>query len=215
MSRSYTTTTATASVPVTVRFVCPKCGREAEVRASVYLSAEATARGYGNTAAEEAAREKLTETADRQLDAVAEQLVKGDLNRLVPEDARSVTGGIRCPHCCLRQLPDVPGKRPTLYPKGFFWKLVGAFAAAAFVSGMLSELARGGTVPEAVGTYGKLLIPLLPGAMMLLNRARSTKAYVDPALMEKRYRSALNGSMEATLTNAVGRTRIIPIPRKG
>ncbi len=214
MSRSYTTSTATASVPVTVRFTCPKCGKASEVRASVFLSAEATARGYGSTAAVDAAQRKLTETEDDRLDAVAERLERGDLKGLVPNDGRAGGGGIRCPHCGLRQIPDVPERRRELFPKAFFWKVLGVFALAAFVSGMLQELARGESVPKAVASLGQALVFLAPAAMLVLNHLRSRKAYGDPALMEKRYRAVLNGRMEAEIAPADGRARTVSIPKK-
>ena len=214
MSKSYTTTTATATVPVTVRFTCPKCGQAGEARMSAYLAAEATARGYGNSAAGDAAQRKLAETAGSQLDTVAEKLERGELKGLVPAGGRSGGKGIRCPHCGLRQIPDVPEKRRELFPKAFFWKVLGVFALAAFVSGMLQELARGETVPRAVAALGQALVFLAPAAMLLINHLRSRKAYGDPALMEKRYRAVLNGCMEATIAPADGRARTVSIPKK-
>ena len=214
MAKSYTTATATSSVPVTVRFTCPKCGKAGEVRASVFLSAEATARGYGNTAAGDEAKRRLEETAGDRLDAIAEKLERGDLKGLVPADGRAAGKGICCPDCGLRQLPDVPEKRAELFPKAFFWKVFGVFAAAAFVSGILQELARGGDIPQALGTLGRALIILAPAAMLLINHTRSRKAYDDPALMERRYRAVLNRRMEATIEPAGGRTRTVVIPRE-
>ena len=47
-----------------------------------------------------------------------------------------------------------------------------------------------------------------------MNRGKSKKAYSDPALMEKRYRSVLNPHMEATLMLGIGSVRHVDIPKK-
>ena len=49
-------------------------------------------------------------------------------------------------------------------------------------------------------------------AAFLYNKARSNRAYSDPALMEKRYQGVLNPHMEATLILGIGSVRHVDIP---
>ena len=51
--------------------------------------------------------------------------------------------------------------------------------------------------------------------MVVVNRRQSKKAYDDPALMVKRYKSVLNPHMEATLMLGIGSVRHVDIPKRG
>ena len=80
---------------------------------------------------------------------------------------------------------------------------------------MIVALAYGRSGSPGVAIIGECVSILAVVAGILVNRSKSKKAYSDPALMEKRYRSVLNPHMEATLMPGIGGVRHVDIPKRG
>ena len=70
-------------------------------------------------------------------------------------------------------------------------------------------------VSPGVVMIGEWVSILAVVAGILVNRSKSKKAYSDPALMEKRYRSALHRRMEAMLMPASAARSASPFPGEG
>ena len=219
MSKAYTTSTASIKVPVVLSFTCPKCGQYGTVNKTALLSAQATVRGYNSSGAGMAAQQNLAASADNQVRAITSFLEQGDLRVLLDQSGRNVNGKVLCPHCGLRQIVDIPEKRKTLYPKAFAGIIVGLILAIMFVfvfAVALSASASGQTrISPTLVSAAELICVVAVIAVIALNRRKSNKAYSDPALMEKRYRSVLNPHMEATLMLGAGGVRRVDIPRQG
>ena len=211
MSKTYTTSTATMSVPVTLSFTCPKCGQSGSVNKEALLSAQATVRGYNNSGAGMAAQQNLAASAGSQIDLIVERLEKGKLEILLPMGEKKPVKGAVCPHCGIRQVVD-DGQRRTLYPKGFALKLIGLFFGVAAVSGFIAGMMNYLTVSRGLITFMQMMCIIAVIAAFLYNKARSNRAYSDPALMEKRYQGVLNPHMEATLILGIGSVRHVDIP---
>lgn len=214
MSKAYTTSTASASIPVVLSFTCPKCGKYGTVNKTALLSAQVTMRGYNNSGAGMAAQRNLAESAGNQIDLIVERLEKGQVEVLLPAAEKNPVKGAVCPHCGLRQIVD-DGRRRTLYPKGFALKLIGLFVGIAFASGLVVGLISRSMVSPGLVSLMQMLCIIAVVAAFFYNKARSNRAYSDPALMEKRYRAVLNPRMEATLMLGVGNVRHVDIPRQG
>ena len=218
MAKAYTTSTASIKVPVLLSFTCPKCGQYGTVNKTALLSAQATVRGYNSSGAGAIAQQNLASTADNQVRHITECLEAGTLNVLLDQSGRNVNGKVICPHCGLRQILDIPEKRKTLYPKAFAWIIVGLVFGIMFVFSLamaLSAAASGQTrISSALVLIVELLCIAAVVAVIVINRSQSKKAYSDPALMEKRYRSVLNPHMEATLMLGIGNMRHVSIPRR-
>lgn len=211
MSKAYTTSTASISVPVMLSFTCPKCGQYGTVNRGALLSAQATMRGYNNSGAGMAARQKLAASADSQIDLIVERLEKGQVDVLQPAAEKHSSRHAVCPHCGIRQVVD-DGRRRTLYPKAFALKLIGLFVGVAFASGLIVGLMGQSRVSPGVITLVQMLCIIAVVAAFFYNKGRSNKAYSAPALMEKRYHSVLNSHMEATLMLGIGNVRHVSIP---
>ena len=95
-------------------------------------------------------------------------------------------------------------------------RVVFAVSCHAQVAAGAASAAAGGRVviPPALTLGAELLCIAALVAVICVNRAQSKKAYDDPALMEKRYRSVLNPHMDATLMLGIGSTRSVRIPRR-
>ena len=89
-----------------------------------------------------------------------------------------------------------------------FLALVVAFALIVALTN------RQGPVSSGTVMIGEWVSILAVVAGILVNRSKSKKAYSDPALMEKRYRSVLNSHMEATLMPVIGGVRHVDIPKR-
>ena len=152
------------------------------------------------------ARQNLAASADSQIKTITNYLEQGDLRVLLDESGRNVSGKAVCPHCGLRQIPDIPQKRRTLYPKWFAGILVGLIFVILFVFFFAVALsaANGQTaISPSMVSAGEVLCAAAVAAVIILNRSASKKAYLDPALMEKRYRSVLNPHMEAVMMSGL------------
>ena len=215
MAKAYTTSTASIKVPVVLSFTCPKCGQYGTVNRTALLSAQATVRGYDSSGAGFAAQQNLAASAGSQMNFLVERLEKGQLNALLDDKGRSPSKYVACPHCGIRQIVDVE-PRKTLYPRLFALRLVGLFFALAFAFALIVALTnRQGPVSSGAVMIVEWVSILAVVAGVLVNRGKSKKAYSDPALMEKRYRSVLNSHMEATLMLGIGSVRHVDIPRRG
>lgn len=215
MAKAYTTSTASIKVPVVLSFTCPKCGQHGTVNKTALLSAQATVRGYDSSGAGFAAQQNLAASAGSQMNFLVERLEKGQLNTLLDDRGRSPSKYVACPHCGIRQVVDVE-PRKTLYPRLFALRLIGLFFALAIAFGLVMALTYGRSqVSPGVVMIGEWVSILAVVAGVLVNRSKSKKAYSDPALMEKRYRSVLNSHMEATLMLGIGSVRHVDIPKKG
>ena len=122
-------------------------------------------------------------------------------------------------YCGLRQIVDIPEKRKTLYPKAFAGIIVGLILAIMFVFAFAVALSASASgqprISPTLVSAAELICVVAVIAVIALNRSKSKKAYSDPALMEKRYRSVLNSHMEATLMLGVGSVRHVDIPKRG
>ena len=215
MAKAYTTSTASVKVPVVLSFTCPKCGQYDTVNKTALLSAQATVRGYDSSGAGFAAQQNLAASAGSQMNCLVERLEKGQLNTLLDDKGRSPSKYVACPHCGIRQVVDVEPRR-TLYPRLFALRLVALFFALAIAFGLVMALTYGRSqVSPGVVMIGEWVSILAVVAGVLVNRSKSKKAYSDPALMEKRYRSVLNSHLEATLMLGIGSVRHVDIPKKG
>ena len=200
MAKAYTTSTASVKVPVVLSFTCPKCGQYGTVNKTALLSSQATVRGYNSSGAGAIAQQNLAASAGSQMNFLVERLQ---------------SKYVACPHCGIRQVVDVE-PRKTLYPRLFALRLVGLFFALAIAFGLVMALTYGRSqVSPGVVMIGEWVSILAVVAGVLVNRSKSKKAYSDPALMEKRYRSVLNPHMEATLMPVIGGMRHVDIPRRG
>ena len=211
MAKAYTTSTASVKVPVVLSFTCPKCGQYGTVNKTALLSSQATVRGYNSSGAGAIAQQNLAASAGSQMNFLVERLQKGQLNALLDDKGRSPSKYVACPHCGIRQIVDVE-PRKTLYPRLFALRLIGLFFALIFAFAMIVALAYGRSGSPGVAIIGECVSILAVVAGILVNRSRSKKAYSDPALMEKRYRSVLNPHMEATLMLGIGGVRCVDIP---
>lgn len=215
MAKAYTTSTASVKVPVVLSFTCPKCGQYGTVNKTALLSSQATVRGYNSSGAGAIAQQNLAASAGSQMNFLVEHLQKGQLNALLDDKGRSPSKYVACPHCGIRQVADV-SPRKTLYPRLFALRLVGLFFALAVAFGLVMALTYGRSqVSPGVVMIGEWVSILAVVAGILVNRSKSKKAYSDPALMEKRYRSVLNPHMEATLMPGIGSVRHVDIPKRG
>ncbi len=218
MAKAYTTSTASIKVPVVLSFTCPKCRQYASVNKTALLSAQATVRGYNSTGAGAIAQQNLASTADNQVRHITDCLEAGTLNVLLDPSGRNVNGKVICPYCGLRQILDIPEKRKTLYPKAFAWIIVGLVFGIMFVFSFAMALSAASNGHSGLSSGLVFIVELLciaaVVAVIVINRSQSKKAYSDPALMEKRYRSVLNPHMEATLMLGIGNMRHVNIPRR-
>ena len=214
MAKAYTTSTASIKVPVVLSFTCPKCGQYGTVNRTALLSAQATVRGYNSSGAGMAVQQNLAASAGSQMSFLVERLEKGQLNALLDDKGRSPSKYVACPHCGIRQVVDVE-PRKTLYPRLFALRLVGLFLALVVAFALIVALTnRQGPVSSGTVMIGEWVSILAVVAGILVNRSKSKKAYSDPALMEKRYRSVLNSHMEATLMPVIGGVRHVDIPKR-
>lgn len=213
MAKAYTTSTASVNIPVVLSFTCPKCGQYGTVNKKALLSAQATVRGYNSPGAGMAAQQNLAATAGNQIDLIVERLENGQVEVLLPIAEKTPVKGAVCPHCGIRQIVD-DGRRRTLYPKGFALKLIELFVGVAFASGLVVGMISRSMVSSGLITLIQMLCIIAVVAAFLQNKGRSNKAYSDPALMEKRYRSVLNPRMEATLMLGIGSMRHVDIPKR-
>ena len=216
MGTAYTTSTASLKVPVVLSFNCPSCGKCASVNKTALLSVQATMRGSYSSAAGIAAKQNLAANADNQVNNIINYLKMGDLRVLLDESGRNVSGKVLCPNCGMRQIPDIPEKRRTLYPKGFGWMLFGVILAAILLCALIISLitGTGGTTKVTKGLLTGMIWLVIGAAVavIIFNKKRSEKAYADPAYLAKHYRSVLNPHMQAVLTLGVGNTRRVDIP---
>jgi len=217
LAKAYTTSTASVHVPVTLRFTCPGCGKPSIVNKAVLLSSQATVRGYSPNAARASAQQNLASSAEGQLNTLIRSLEQGDMRVLLDPSGKNISGKVLCTHCGLRQIADIPGKRRTLYPRGFAWIMIGLICAILFVFAfVVARLSQSGstTVSPALVSAFELLCIAVVVAVIAVNRIRSGKAYSDPALLAKRYRSVLNPHMEAVLIPGAGSVIHVDIPGK-
>ena len=214
MSKAYTTSTASVRIPVLLSFTCPKCGQYGTVNKTARLSAQATVHGYDSPGAGMAAQQNLAASAGNQVDLIVERLEKGQLEALLPAAEKNARKGAVCPHCGLRQIV-ADGRRRTLYPKRFAIKLIGLFLGVAFASGIVVALVSRSMVSSGLVSLIQTLCIFAVVGAFFYNKARSNRAYSDPALMEKVYRSVLNPHMEAALMLGIGNVRHVDIPMHG
>ena len=216
MAKTYTTSTASVKVPVTISFTCPKCGKSASVSKHAVLSAQATVRGYNSSAAGQFAQQNLAASAGNQLNLVVESLEKGQLNML--HDGQKLDSRVICPHCGTQQIVETEGKQKTLYPKGFVWKMIVLILAVMFfpVFGLALSAAKSGNthIPSGFIMLLELVCVAAVAGYIVYNKNQSQKAWTDPELMDKRYHSVINRNMDAFLMFGLGNTSFVKIGSK-
>jgi len=216
MAKVYTTSTASIKVPVVLSFNCPACGQFGNATRTAYLSAQSTVRGYNSSAANMFAQQNLAASADSQVQSIVNSLEKGYLNALRDEKGVNPGGKVLCPHCGLRQIPDMTDNRSTLYAPSFGWIVFALiFAGITLFSTFMAVNAATNSGVSFAPAAAALSLLVSIGAvvtMVVVNRRQSKKAYDDPALMVKRYKSVLNPHMDAVIMLGIGNTRTVRIP---
>ena len=213
MSKTYTTSTVSQSLPAVLSFTCPKCGQYSAINKKAILTAKATVRGYNNTASVAVAKENLAYSEYDQIGKIARELEIGNLNVLMNADHEHVNGKTVCSNCGLRQVVNGK-KRMALYPKAFAGKVIGLFFATAFVSGIIVALLADSNAPRGLVTLVQFSAIFAVIAALLYNRIRCSRAYTHPELMEKRYHCVVNPHMEAVLMLDNGSSRKVDIPAR-
>lgn len=195
MAKVYTTATATHQVSILVTFTCPKCQAKNALHKYAVIAGEAQARGYNNPMASVGARNDLMATADEKIAGIEKNLKRGNLV-LLQEQGKGAGGRkIVCSQCGIRQLPLAGGRRKTLWPKGF-WFLIAALGLILVFAVSLASATEG--TSEILPAVMFLAGGAVGAGLIVFFKRRSNKAYRDPALMEKAYKSVVNGNVCAS-----------------
>lgn len=196
-----TTATATWNAPVEITFRCPKCGKNVAITRYMRMTAQANVQHYAPERAEAKARNRLASDVDFYLRNYEKGLRTNRAILLGSKDqiwARTIP--FKCPGCGIISIPDAGCKRKMLTPKWFAPFLI----AVLYVWLVLIFIAASKGIPSMTGPVWFLVPTLIAAALITLATLfvskRSKSAYGDPTLLEKRFKSVLNGAVYADMS---------------
>lgn len=193
-----TEVTVTSTVPVEIRFKCAKCGKEVHGNRVLRHQTTGSAAGKNTGRAESNA---LT------LHGSAAWRLAGDVLDLERNTARLTDGTgrvppLRCDACGFINLPDAGCKRRWLFPNGLKWPML----VLLVIAGTAAFMAIGGSLLYLSGKERLFFLYVLLGCLAMgvpllqYDWKLSRRAYDNPALMERAFKSVLNDAVYADMT---------------
>jgi hypothetical protein len=191
-----------SNVPIEVFCKCAKCGANANITRYIRLSDSAYLQGYLRDDKGSAA----VRANNRELLGKATQLKR---NRPVLLDADGRPASMTCPCCGITNLPDAGCRRALLIPEStrmkasfltFVYVVTASFIVASWlpVTIPINLYDLGGKISstyllQVTAVYAVLMILLLISVLL------AQRAYNDPAMLEKKFRSVLNKEVYANM----------------
>ena len=218
MAKVTTTSTVFVDLPVQFSFTCPKCGQNCNDNKKARISGSASVRGSNSSAANTFAQNDLVASAENQINNIMNNLENGRFLGMLDETGKKQSSHVICSHCGIRQVVD-NGKRNTLYPTVYAGILIGLFIGVEFLVRIIISIISRNMEIQVTNSMLFIGIGLLLGIIAVIvalsiNKAKSNRAYTDPALMEKRYHAVVNPHMDAMLMVGVGDIRNVSIPKQ-
>lgn len=193
-----TEVTVTSTVPVEIRFKCAKCGKE--VRSNRLLRHQTTGSAAGKNTGQARANALALHGSDAW--RLAWDVLDLEKNTARLTDGTNRVPPLRCDGCGLINLPDAGCKRRWLFPNELKWPLLVLLTIACTAAFM----AIGGPLLYLSGKERLFFLYVMLGCLavgvplLLYDRKLSGRAYNDPALMERAFKSVLNNAVYADMT---------------